>query len=276
VPTDGLEVELLANDWQISINFDQEVSDGRFSKLGATISSPSHSLDSNAIARLCVPDVAIGCHPAWEQPLIVTRTPDGGLVWKASFTPLPGTDSLPLYGTVHISDPFLGDVFTWYQAVGGVGPGHVDVDAPLRDWRVMVDSEMDTASPQECNHVLVTPARDVAAQTTSLGKDGQSVSIAGLVTPPMDIDILMPILDSCPTGSNFDNSLPVPVHITLFYDQDVIDRLGISETKLRLLHFSRDNPTWTETFTNGQDSTMNWLSTIDVYQDGIYAIGYVP
>lgn len=276
VPDDGVEVELLPNNWQVSINFDQELTDGRFTKLIANVSSPSHILDANAVARLCVPDAEIGCHSNWLQPLISVPTPGGSSLWQATFEPLPGADELPLYGVIQISDPFLGDVPTWYQSAGGVGPAHVDVDAPLRDWHVMVDSEMDTGAPQDCNHVLVTPARDVAAQTTSLGVDGQSVPIAGLVTPPLDIDIKMPFNGTCLTGSGFDNSLPIPVYITLFYNQDVIDRLGIPETNLRILKFSRDNPTWSEAFNNGQDTTMNWMSTVGVMQDGIYAIGYVP
>ena len=276
VPDDGIAVELLASNWQLSINFDQELTDGRFTKLIANVTSPSHTLDANTIARLCVPDNQVGCHSEWETPLTVARTPDGDTVYQATFAPLTGADALPLYGVIQISDPLLGNVLTWYQGAGGVGPGHVDVDAPLRDWHVMVDSELDTGAPQDCNHVLVTPARDVDAQTTTLGVDGQLVQIAGLVSTPLDIDIKMPFSGTCPTGSAFDNTLPIPVYITLFYNQDVIDRLGISENNLRILKFTRDNPTWSEAFNNGQDTTLNWMSTIGVTQDGIYAIGYVP
>lgn len=276
VPDDGVEVELLANNWQVSINFDQELSDGRFTKLIANITSPGHSLDANAIARLCVPDADIGCHTDWDTPLTRSRTAGGDPVWQATFSPLTGTDQLPSYGIVQISDPFLGDVVTWYQGLGGVGPAHIDVDAPLRDWQVMVDSDMDTGAPQDCNHVLVTPARDVTAQTTTLGVDGQMVPIAGLVTPPLDINILLPVNGVCSSDSEFDNGLPIDVYITIFYNQDVIDRLGISETNLRLLKFTRDNNYWSEVFNNGQNMTMNWMSSLGINQDGIYAIGYVP
>lgn len=272
MPYDGLQVEVKPDAWGVSLDLTQELTDGRFTKLIAHFSSPGHALGT-VTARLCTLDADEGCAAYWTQTMIPTDP--SGREWQATFEPAPGALELPTYGIVYIEEATLGQVINWYQSAGGVGPGHIAGDAPLRDWHVMVDTEEDLPPPDECNHVIVSPAKNVDALMASLGQDGQGATITGLVGRPLDIDIFLPNHSGlCQQIGAPDHLLPVNVTLTLFYSQEEIDRLGISEFDLRLLRFYRGNNVWDWGPTLAQNTELNWLSTtIDL--DGIYAIGFV-
>lgn len=271
-PVDGLEVEVLPDSWGVSLDLTQEVTDGRLSKLIARLSSMSHPLET-VTARLCVMDRAVGCADFWAQSMSPVDT--AGHEWQAVFEPAPGTAELPNYAILYFEEENLGQVISWYQSLGGVGPGHIHGDAPLRDWHVMVDTEAALPPVDGCNHVLVSPAKNQAALTTSLGTDGQGVAIAGLVGRPLDIDIFLPTTDGlCQQIGVDDHTLPVAVTLTFFYSQEEIDRLGIAETDLRLLRFYQANGYWQWVPHIDQNTTLNWLSATGGL-DGIYAVGFV-
>ena len=77
--------------------------------------------------------------------------------------------------------------------------------------------------------------------------------------------------------------------LTFFYSQDAVDRLGrrgnpyrqngvdqpaVGEDQLVVLHFSRATSTWQVVPISGRSSVLNWLATVPVSEDGIYAIGW--
>lgn len=270
-PLDGGTVELLPSNWPVSLDLAQELSDGRFTKLTVDLRSPGVPL-ANVMARLCVPDTAVGCAAYWTLPMAPA---DGtGEHWQADFTPAPGAAELPNYGVILISEPDMGQAVSWFQVAGGVGPGHIHGDAPLRDGLLMVDTITPIPMPDDCNQVLVSPAKNEAALMASLGTDAQGVTIGGLIGSPLDVNILLPTGGQCqPLADN--QPLPVDVTLTFFYNQALINQLQLLESDLRLLRFDPDNNSWSEVFANDQNTDLNWMSTIPVDEHGIYALGYV-
>ncbi|MCA9958116.1 MAG: hypothetical protein KC443_03725, partial [Anaerolineales bacterium] len=274
VPLDagGTAVQVNLDPWLFNLDWEQGLSNGQLTSLTVKLESFSHTLGGNTSAQLCSLDAAIGCSAAWMQ----TMTPAGVDTWAATFTPLPGSDALPAYAILRISDPQQGEIVRWYQQLGGVGPGHIDADAPLRDWQVMVDSSSSAPAPGDCNHVIVTPATNARALAAPLGVDVQNAPIGGLIGTPLDIDILLPNDGTCAYVGTTDHTLPIPVTLTLFYSEATINQLGIDELDLRLLRFERGQGNWSvAAYPSSQDTDLNWVSLTSVIQDGIYALGYI-
>jgi hypothetical protein len=69
--------------------------------------------------------------------------------------------------------------------------------------------------------------------------------------------------------------LPAPVVLTVFYSQAVVDRLGAMDEELVVLHYSRRHNQWLQVPVAGASTTLNWLGTLQVPEDGIYAVGWV-
>lgn len=226
--------------------------------LTATLTTPTPLADPPTF-QLCAPEAETGCPAAfpWHQ----TMAPANG-GWSATFNAAPGQE-LPRYGLVRIQTPPAGEIIRWYQVAGGVGPGHMEADAPMLDGAAMIDTIMPLSSAR--NHVMLMLAADYAALTAPLPP-----GIAGIVGLPLDLDILLPPVITRPG----DHPLPAAVLITLFYDQTLINRLDLNEHRLRLLHFNRVAGMWSEIPVSGQSDLLNWLTTTPMQVDGIYAIGW--
>ncbi len=141
----------------------------------------------------------------------------------------------------------------------------------------MVDTNAPLKSPAECNRVIVMPAANYEALTRSLGQDLDGKEIQGIISGPWDIDILLPENGACPSLVPGDHTLPVSVTLTLFYNQEIVDQLGISQKNLRLLHYNNipEHGFWEVVGIAGGSPALNWLATVPVNEDGIYAIGWV-
>lgn len=268
----GTAVLAEQDSWALNLDWEQGWTDGRLTTLTVKLKSLSHTLGGLTIAQLCSLDADTGCASQWKQQMTLVAVD----TWSASFTPLPGTDTLPAYGILRIIDPNTGEVIRWYQQLGGVGPGHIDADAPLRDWHVMVDTTAAAPDPGDCNHVLVTPATNTNALAVSLGQDVQNAPIGGVLGTPLDINVLLPTNGICAQVGGQDHILPVPVTLTLFYSEAELNQHAINEMDLRLLHFNRGQNVWeVAAYPTSQDTNLDWISFTPVTEDGIYAIGYI-
>jgi hypothetical protein len=107
------------------------------------------------------------------------------------------------------------------------------------------------------------------------------VPVQGVLEVPLDIDFVLPINGKC-TSLGPGDTLPVPVTLTMFYNQDTIDRLkireppiNIDEGNLRILHYDRNANEWSEVGVAGRDPELDWIATEPVQEAGIYAIAWV-
>lgn len=229
---------------------------------------------SPPLAMLCVPDAETGCNGSgWQQ--VMARSAPG--IYTARFVAAPGSEELPLYGVVRVHAPGAGELVRWLRDMGGVGPAHMFGGAALREGVAMVDTSSPIAKPGECNRVMVMPATDYDALEATLPTTSTLVSL------PIDIDILLGGAKDCKSAPFSDIPVPAslsPLRLTLFYNEDVITRLGIDETTLHVVHYERSSGDWLPFIdpkhTARLDADLNWAAAL-IVEDGIYAVaGEVP
>jgi len=270
----GQTLRLEPSSWRASLDAAYDMDGPRLTTMTVTLTSLD-ALPAAPTAQLCTPAADTGCpdDPGWRQLM----QPSGPTTWTATFTAPPVTAppgvELPRFGAIRVQASGVGELIRWFQAAGGVGPGHIDGQAPLRDGHVMVDL-LDPAQAVrgERDRVIVTPSGSYDAVVAPLPS-----GIEGIVGVPLDLDVLMPGATEAA-----DRTLPVPVVLTLFYSQAAIDRLNIQEDslppprprRLVVLHFSRTRGVWEVVPTAGSSAVLNWLATVPVREDGIYAVGF--
>ena len=100
-------------------------------------------------------------------------------------------------------------------------------------------------------------------------------SFQGIVGQVWDVDVLMPGASPGSCDPNQNGLLPAPVYVTLFYSQEIIDQLGISEGQLHVLHYYSANGVWMDVSApGGADPNLNWVSSIPLNEAGIFAVGW--
>ncbi len=275
----GITLNGVKQSWQYILETDFESEAGLVKKLNVRLRSINHSLTHPEI-QICAMDAKIGCAPApeWQQTMR-PKTISGKVWWVAEFTHLPGERQLPRHLILRIQTD-KGEIIRWVQASGGVGPGHVDADAPLLDDIITVNTSNDVVIPQNqnCNnYVSFMPAANSEAVTASnsLG----IITTLNFVGTPLDITILIPLnANTCPTVTpGLDTSLP-GVYLTFSYGQDQIDQLIadgriIDENSLHIYHYFQASGFWDAPQEMFQDTDLNWISAF-IQEDGIYAIGW--
>ncbi|CAG0926988.1 hypothetical protein TFLX_00292 [Thermoflexales bacterium] len=257
-PAANQTIQLMTDTWRSSLDVAYDMTGSALTTLTVTLTS----LDAITVtpsAQLCVPDAAIGCSSAWRKSMQAR----GSITWTTVFTASIG-DELPHYGLLHVQAGSTRELMRWYLAAGGVGPAHIDGNAPLRDGLVMVDAAQPIVGSR--NQVIVMPAAEYAAITASL-----PVTIQGLVGTPLDIDVLLP---AGPVKRSEGRSASVSLVFTLFYSQDTIDRLGLREDQLHILHFDRQTQAWQMVPSSGRSETLNWIASAPIGEAGIFAIGW--
>lgn len=272
--TDGMHFTATFDAWRPSLDAYYGLAGNRLTTMTVNLVS-YETPEASPMVQLCLPDAAIGCPDQWQKTM--TLAPGSTVTWTTSFTPLLGHDELPLYSVLHVTAPGLGEMVRWVQVTGGVGPAHDDGIAPLRDGPVMVDTNDSLVGPGSCNRVIVMPAAEGDALKSPLDRASGDEAYGGIVGLPLDIDILLPY-DLCPQHGPGDHTLPpMPVLLTMFYDQATIDRLGISESALRIIHYDRGTGVWSEVSNAapGLHEELNWLSIGPIIEDGIYAVVWV-
>ena len=154
---------------------------------------------------------------------------------------------------------------------GGVGPGHADGIAPLADALVMLNTDIPLQDLEDCNLVSFTPAASANALSRPLPTD-----IGGIIRRPLLIRVTMPDNDNvCSSLAPF---VDIPFNrslvLNLGYLQSDVQQFGISEADLVMLYFNSSNG-WQVLGNNQLDQSveLNWIAE-EVYNDGIYAIGW--
>lgn len=246
--SNGQSVQMITDTWGASLDADYALTGMQLTAMTVTLTSPV-SLNSAPVIQMCTPEAAFGCpgDVPWRKPM----TGAAG-AWTAAFTAATGTE-LPHYGLLRVAAPGAGEIIRWFQLAGGVGPAHMEADAPLLEAPVMAEAIAPILGQR--NRVGLMPAADYAAVTATL-----PAGVTGIVGVPIDVDVLLP---GSPGGPG-DHLLPLPVRFTVFYSQAAIDRLGIAESDLILLHYRRAAGVWGAGFnldalSNGKD----WVDPIE-------------
>jgi hypothetical protein len=217
-----------------------------------TLVSPV-TLPAAPVVQRCSPDAAVGCptSPLWRQ----TMTAGGAMRWTATFN-APAGSSLAKYGLLQVKAAGHGELWRWFQSLGGVGPAYDDGEAPLLDGLATVAAA--TAVPGAENQVMLMPAASYEALLAPLPP-----GFAAVVGVPLDLDVLLPAPN-------------VPLVLTLFYSQAAVDRLGANEAQLELLYYNRSLNQWQVVDVSGRSPLLNWVASVPVWEDGIYALGWRP
>lgn len=248
--TQGGTLTLTTAAWGAGLDVSYDMDGPLLAAMTVTLDSPT-ALPIPPVVQRCSPDAAVGCpdDPLWRK----TMTADGPATWTATFN-APPNSSLPKYGLLQVQAPGHGELWRWFQSLGGVGPAYDDGEAPLLDG--MATAATTTAVPGAENRVMVMPAASYGALLAPL-----PVGFTAIVGVPLDFDVLLP-------------SANAPLLLTLFYSQAAVDRLGADETQLELLHYNRNFNQWQVVGVSGRSLLLNWVASVSVEEDGIYALGW--
>ncbi|MFZ0543950.1 MAG: PKD domain-containing protein [Candidatus Promineifilaceae bacterium] len=238
--------------WGASLDVSYGMDGPLLRTMTVTLTSPT-TLSVPPIAQRCSPEASVGCSdtPQWRQ----TMANSGANKWTAVFN-APANSSLEKYGLLQVNTPEKGDLWRWFQSLGGVGPAYDDGEAPLLDGLAMAAAA--TAVPGAENQVMMMPAASYDALLAPL-----PTGFTAVVGLPLDLDVIVPT----PNAS---------LVFTLFYSQAAVDRVGVDETQLELLHYSRTLNQWQVVGVSGRSTLMNWVASVPVTEDGIYALGWRP
>jgi hypothetical protein len=166
----------------------------------------------------------------------------------------------------------LEESVTWYQLAGGVGPAALDGHAPLAEGAVETDPEPGKPQPGADTRLLYSPAQRCAA-----GGFGLPPGILGIAGTPFDVQ---PVVADANGGRPWNSARgDPPLRVRLNYSQDLLDRLGIGEHQLVVLHLQAGQCVWQVVPTIGQSDTLDWIAAAAqpfAGQGEVYALGYVP
>lgn len=248
--TQGGTLLLEESAWEASLDVGYDMDGPLLKTMTVTLTSPT-ALPTPPVAQRCSPDAAVGCpnNAAWRQ----TMTASGGMTWTAVFN-APANSSIEKYGLLKVETAGHGELWRWFQSLGGVGPAYDDGEAPLLDGLAMASAT--APAPGAENQAMMMPAASFDALLAPLPPG--FTAVIGL---PLDLDVLLPTPNA-------------PFILTLFYGQAAIDRLGADEFQLELLHYSRSLNQWQVVGVSGRSALLNWVASVPVTQDGIYAVGW--
>jgi hypothetical protein len=245
----GGTITLTETTWGASLDVSYGMDGPLLKTMTVTLTSPV-ALTTAPIAQRCSPDAAVGCpnNPLWRQ----TMTDAGDMSWTAVFN-APANSSLAKYGLLQVLAPGRGELWRWFQSLGGVGPAYDDGEAPLLDGMAMAAATADVPGAE--NQVMMMPAASYEALLAPLPP-----GFTAVVGVPLDLDVLLPS--------------STPLVLTLFYSQAAVDRLGAGETQLELLRYDRSLNQWQAVGVSGRSQLLNWVASVPVLEDGIYALGW--
>jgi hypothetical protein len=125
---------------------------------------------------------------------------------------------------------------------------------------MMIDVVDALPQASERNRVIVMPAANYNALVATL-----PVTIGGLIDVPLDVDILLPSLDTDPQE----------VKLTLFHRQNSAQPVPSNPCHLKILHFDQTTNQWAMVSAASNNDELSWTAaTRQVQQGGIYAVGW--
>jgi hypothetical protein len=281
LPGPGGTATAKLDEWHASLDITPILDGSLLTGIKVILTSHSHpNLDPPPTVQLCIPDAAIGCDQEITMNQVNTTT------WTQTITHSGSDAELPRYGVLRVRAKGVGEIIRWFQDGGGVPPAHDDGGSPVADGLLKVHINGTLPNSSLCNRVIFMPAASYEALTRSLGeaqKDPeypeQEVRDQGVLEVPLDIDFMLPVNGKC-TSLGPGDTLPVPVTLTMFYNQETIERLkgqelSIDEGNLRILHYDRRTNQWSEVGVASRDPELDWIATEPVREAGIYAIVWV-
>lgn len=301
VASSGAVVNLQPLDWPASMDLEYQVNtQGQVVTVTAHVTLPimgggvPSSIEAEAGIQLCAPDRTIRCF--WDEKLTLVSTTATHEYWQASISPAQGEPTLPNYGIVRLNvqyaipgvPPQNRELISWYKT-SGVGPGSYNANAPTPPGEDDVVALFSESVRRHCNQLIFSAVTNAEILTRSLGTDGSGNPIMGLLGPPLDLAVRLPLEeegDLCPERFGRDSRMIAQkdIYLTLSYNhlhqiagQDTIrdDLTPAIEEKLLILFF--DPQTGWEVvapLAATRNPAMNWIS-VPFTQDGIYAIGWV-
>ncbi len=294
---DGDTLPTVPNKWEYTLETRYRLRDYRAAEMQVVLKSEQDLSGFPPSAQICSQDPGIGCL------LLEEMTWDGALdVWKIVFdADKIGLEEIPRYAVVRVmlEDPDAlppGEIIRWVQMAGGEGAGYIDALAPLADGKVQVHIDRNQASEDfpDCGVLSYMPATNYDALVMDEIATGTSLQFPPLrfIDQPLDISLTVPGPEGCPQPVPCQNEpMPrdpetgqfTPVMVTLYYDQEDIDQLGIDESQLRVAHYlggkegvwlDVENPitdNYPSTDIIRRDENLNTIS-FQMYEDGIYGI----
>jgi hypothetical protein len=181
-------------------------------------------------------------------------------------TPAPG-------GYIYVRNGSGEETATWYELGGAVHPAGFDGHAALAEGVAETSAEPGKPWPNHDTRLLYSAAQGCAADGFRLPP-----GVLGIVSTPID---LQPVVAGAATnnGSRPWNTGDPPLRVRLNYSQDLLDRLGIDEHQLVVLHLEPGQRLWKVAPTIAQSYSLNWIAGAAqpfAGQGQIYALGYVP
>ncbi|MEM7134504.1 MAG: cadherin-like domain-containing protein [Chloroflexota bacterium] len=270
-------MEATPNHWGSSLDLDYEMQNGVVSTMTVVLSGRMLTDNNQPTVQICVPDSTQGCLGEYQMQL----DSQGHYTAEIDFTKT-SLGAVPPYGIVRITHPELNfdGLVRWFRDGGGVGPAHNDVNAPKADGLVTVELSPTQALDRDCSRVMIMPAAHYPALQLPMvsGLDIKHKN-GKLVGMPLDVDILAaPPNGACQDEDKIDNDFQAgPAKITLFYNQEAITRLGLTELDeqdLTIIRYNREAGGMWETtgLMTAVDTNLNLVSAEGIVWDGIYAI----
>lgn len=156
----------------------------------------------------------------------------------------------------------------WYQLGGGGGSGRTGAHAPLVDGLINVDVPPGGPGPARDGRVLFSPTP--ACSASAALPDG----VQGIIGAPFNIQ---PVIAGANASVGWgQNPADPPLRVRLNYNQDLLNRLEISENQLVILSLDAQG-VWQALPTAAQSTRLDWIAAEPQVFDGdgaFYALAY--
>jgi hypothetical protein len=192
-----------------------------------------------------------------SAPVRVPRGSDGRFSYSFAFPLDRVSDPPALYGYIYARSVDTGEeAISAYQLAGGVGPAHIDGHAPLVEGPVGVEVAASAAGSSGENRIVLhsTPVCLAA---------GLPAGIASLVGAPLSVQISLaanPQLNLAGRNWGAAGSGDPDLRVRLFYDQALLDLLGVDEEQLVVLRFEPNSGSWQVLPEQGRSNDLNWIA----------------
>ncbi|MBV9789944.1 MAG: hypothetical protein JOZ51_17280 [Chloroflexi bacterium] len=192
------------------------------------------------------------------QPLVTPVLSGGSFVHTFNF---PGGAGLTEYGYIYARSADTGEAaeetIAWYQLAGGVGPATITGHAPLMERTVDPSADLTAmaiagASAKSDSYLLYSSAIPTNLSPTA----ALPTNVAGLIDTPIDVQPVAAYGNSSLTwsGTRYDPALA----LRLSYNQDLLNRLRISEERLVVLRLEQG--VWKPIQTRQRGAALDWIA----------------
>lgn len=191
----------------------------------------------------------------------------------------PGGVGLTEYGYIYARTADTGEqpeeTIAWYQLAGGVGPATITGHAPLLERTVdpsaatTTTTMATTMTTKSDSYLLYSSAIPSHASTASL-----PTTVAGIIDMPIDVQ---PVVSNGTSSIGWSAARYDPaLAIRLSYNQDLLNRLRISEERLVMLRLEQG--IWKVVAPRQRSTSLDWIAASPQSFNGTgatFALGYL-